>query len=58
MTEKHCALDAVQRLPEDATLEDAIERPCFIGQVQKGIRELDAGEGVPHEDAKRRIVGG
>lgn len=30
MTEKQRALDAVQRLPEDATLEDAIERLCFI----------------------------
>lgn len=58
MTEKQRALDAVQRLPEDATVEDAIERLCFIAKVQKGIRELDAGEGVSHEDAKRRIVGG
>ncbi len=58
MTEKQRALDAVQRLPEDATVEDAIERLCFIAKVQKGIRELDAGQGVSHEDAKRRIVGG
>ena len=58
MTEKQRALDAVQRLPEDATVEDAIERLCFIAKVQKGIRELDAGQGISHEDAKRRIVGG
>lgn len=58
MTEKQRALDAVQRLPEDATVEDAIERLCFIAKVQKGIRELDAGKGISHEDAKRRIVGG
>jgi len=58
VTEKQRALDAVQRLPEDATVEDAIERLCFIAKVQNGIRELDAGQGVAHEDAKRRIVGG
>jgi hypothetical protein len=58
VTEKQRALDAVRRLPEDATVEDAIERLCFIAKVQKGIRELDAGEGISHEDAKRRIVGG
>ena len=58
MTEKQRALDAVQRLPEDATVEDAIERLCFIAKVQKGIRELDGGHGISHEDAKRRIVGG
>ena len=58
MTEKQRALEAVQHLPEDATVEDAIERLCFIAKVQKGIRELDAGQGISHEDAKRRIVGG
>jgi hypothetical protein len=58
VTEKQRALEAVQRLPEDATVEDAIERLCFIAKVQKGIRELDAGQGISHEDAKRRIVGG
>ncbi len=58
VTDKQRALEAVQRLPEDATVEDAIERLCFIAKVQKGIRELDAGQGISHEDAKRRIVGG
>jgi len=42
----------------DATVEDAIERLCFIAKVQKCIRELDAGQGVSHEDGKQRIVGG
>ena len=58
MTEKQRALEAVQRLPDDATVEDAIERLCFIAKVQKGLRELDAGQGVTHEEAKRRILGG
>jgi len=58
MTEKQRALEAVQHLPEDATVEDAIERLCFIAKVQNGIRELEAGQGVTHEEAKRRIVGG
>jgi len=55
VTEKQRALDAVQRLPEDANVEDAIERLCFIAKVQKGIRELDAGQGVSHEDATRGL---
>jgi len=58
MTEKQRALEAVQRLPDDATLEDAIERLCFIARVQKGLSQLDGGQGIPHDEAKRRIVGG
>ena len=58
MTEKQRALEAVQNLPDDATVEDAIERLCFINKVQKGLRELDSGQRVSHDEAKRRIVGG
>jgi predicted transcriptional regulator len=58
MTEKQRVLEAVQRLPDDATVEDAIERLCFVAKVQKGLSELDAGQGITHEEAKRRILGG
>lgn len=58
MTEKQRVLEAVQALPDDATLEDAIERLCFLAKVNKGIGELDSGQGVPHKEARRRILGG
>jgi predicted transcriptional regulator len=58
MTEKQRALEAVEGLPDDATVEDAIERLCFIAKVKKGINELDTGQGVPHEEVKRRVLGG
>jgi len=57
MTEKQRALEVVQHLPDDATLEDAIERLCFIAKVQKGVDQLDNGQGIAHEEAKRRIAG-
>jgi predicted transcriptional regulator len=58
MTDKQRVVKAVEGLPDDATVEDAIERLCFIAKVNKGVRELDGGLGVPHEEAKRRILGG
>ena len=58
MTEKQKALAAVEGLPDDATVEDAIERLCFIAKVKKGTSELDTGQGVPHEEVKRRVLGG
>ena len=39
-------------------VEDAIEHLCFIAKVNKGIKELDSGLGVPHDEAKRQILGG
>ena len=34
-----------------ATLEDAIERLCFLAKVEEGLRQLDAGETVPYAGA-------
>jgi hypothetical protein len=50
------APDAAEGLPENATVEDAIARLCFTAKVNKGIKELDSGLGVPHDAAKRRIL--
>ena len=55
MTEKEEILALIERLPDDATIEDAIERLVVLYKVQHGLEQLDRGEGIPHEEAKRRI---
>jgi len=35
---KRRVLEAIEELPSDATVEDAIERLCFLAKVQKGLR--------------------
>jgi len=39
-------LDAVRGLPEDATVEDAIEQFYFLAKVEEGLRQAEAGEAV------------
>jgi hypothetical protein len=58
MSDKQRALRAVESLPDDATVEDVIERLCFIAKVKKGLGELDDGKGIAHGDAKGRVLGG
>lgn len=48
-------LEALRELPPDATVDDAIERLVFLAKIEAGLAELDRGEGVPHEEAKRRL---
>ncbi len=55
---KQKVLDAVEGLPADATVEDAIERLCFLAKVQKGQDQVVAGNTISHEDAKKRLLGG
>ncbi|MCU0668303.1 MAG: hypothetical protein MUF70_02985 [Myxococcota bacterium] len=53
---KQRALEALQKLPDDATLEDAIERLCFLAKVEEGLRQSEAGELVPHEEMKKQFL--
>ena len=56
-TTKQKILQAVEHLPDNATLEDAIERLCFLAKVEEGVRQSNAGETVPHPDAVRQLLG-
>lgn len=55
-TAKQKVLEAIGQLPPDATLEDAIERLVFLAKIDRGLAELDAGKGIEHTEAKRRLV--
>ena len=48
-------LQALEGLPPDATLDDAIERLVFLAKIDAGLAELDAGRGIPHDEVKRRV---
>ena len=48
-------LEAIRELPEDASVDDAIERLVFLAKIEEGLAQLDRGEGIPHEQVKRRL---
>jgi predicted transcriptional regulator len=54
-TARERILEALQDLPDDATFDDAIERLVFLAKIDAGLAELDAGEGVAHDEVKRRL---
>ena len=55
MITKEKALHAVQSLPDDASLEDIMERLVFLSKVEKGLQQADAGQTVPHSEVKEKI---
>ena len=48
-------IEAIRELPADATVDDAIERLVFLARIEEGLAQLDSGEGVPHDEVKRRL---
>jgi hypothetical protein len=55
MTTKEIAIRGIQELPEEATWEDIQERINFVAGVQKTLRELDEGKGIPHEQVREEF---
>ena len=56
ITEKQRALEALRALPEDATIDDAIERLCFIAKIEEGLRQSNARELVAHDEVKKQFL--
>ncbi len=55
MTTKEKVLHAVQNMPDDATIEDAMERLLFLAKIERGLRQADAGQTIPHSMVKERM---
>ena len=50
-------LEAVRDLPEDATVEEAMERLYFLAKVDEGLRQAEEEQTLTHEEARERILG-
>ncbi|MBI3007100.1 MAG: hypothetical protein HYY53_02150 [candidate division NC10 bacterium] len=56
MPTKKQMIKAIQDLPADATVEDAIERLYLLYKVERGIVQADTGQKVSQEEARRRMA--
>lgn len=53
-TAKQLALRAVEQLPDDATLEDAMERLYLLEKIERGRADIREGRVVSHEEVVGR----
>jgi predicted transcriptional regulator len=52
MSTKEAALALIQRMPDDATAPEILEELHDRLAIDEGLRELDAGQGIDHEEVK------
>ncbi|MBI5093403.1 MAG: hypothetical protein HZB26_13305 [Candidatus Hydrogenedentes bacterium] len=55
MTIKEKMLKAVESLPDDASIEDAMEQFLFLAKVERGLQQADAGLTLSHDQVKERM---
>lgn len=55
MKVKEQVIRMINSLPDEATVEDVMAELYFKSQVDTGLKELDEGRGIPHEDVEKRF---
>jgi predicted transcriptional regulator len=55
MSNRELVIDLVSKLPENASLEDIMEKIAFVAGVKEAIAESDRGEVLPIEDVEKLI---
>ena len=48
-------LEAVKNLPDNAEIEDAMERLLLLAKIERGIEQADAGQTISHDEVKQRV---
>lgn len=54
-TLKQKVLESIEKLPQDASLDDIIERIYFIHKIEIGLKQTDQGDVISHEELLKRI---
>ncbi|MEE9614506.1 MAG: hypothetical protein V3W31_06070 [Thermodesulfobacteriota bacterium] len=52
---KEQVVKMIRALPEDVTVDDIMAELYFRLQVDAGLKELDEGKGIPHEEVEKRM---
>lgn len=45
----------IKKLPDNITVDDIFSELYFKLQVDAGLKQLDEGKGISHEEVKRRM---
>ncbi|MGB2727447.1 MAG: hypothetical protein WBD09_03085 [Halobacteriota archaeon] len=55
MATKEKVIKMIKELPDDITISDIMAELYFRQNVDEGLKELDEGKGISHEEAKKRL---
>jgi len=55
MIAKEQVIKAIQDLPQNASIEDAMERLYLIYKVERGLKQADAGQKISQKEARKKM---
>jgi predicted transcriptional regulator len=57
VSNKEKILTVIQSLPDEVSIDEAIDRLYLLWKIERGVQQADAGEVTEHEDFMREILG-
>ncbi|MBD0319790.1 MAG: hypothetical protein ICV87_05620 [Gemmatimonadetes bacterium] len=52
---KQQAIEMIEMLPHDASIEEMMEKLYLLAKVQRGLAQIEDGRVVSHDEATRRL---
>lgn len=56
-TTRERVLEVIKNLPAETSVEEAMERLYFLADIEEGLRQVEQGQVISHEEVKRRLLG-
>ena len=53
---KQEVIKMIESLPDEVTIDDIMSKLYFKLQVDAGLKDLDEGKGIPHEEVEKRMA--
>lgn len=53
---KQNAIQAIRSLPDNTSYEDIMERLYFLEKIDAGLKDIDSGNTLTHEEVKERLA--
>ncbi|WP_340106128.1 hypothetical protein [Rhodohalobacter sp. 8-1] len=54
-TLKQKVIDSIEKLPEDASLDEIMERIYFIHKIEVGLKQSEQGDVISHDEVFKKI---
>lgn len=52
---KEDVITMIKNMPQDVSVEDIMAELFFRYEVDQGLKQLDEGKGIPHEEVEKRM---
>jgi predicted transcriptional regulator len=56
VSHKEVIIEAVRQMPDEASMEEIVERLAILAAIRRGEAAADAGDVISHEEVKKRLA--